>query len=417
MNKERSSTLAAVAMVMLASMLYFYDYIVRTAPAAIAPHLLHEFQLTAFDLTKISSIFYLIYLVMQIPVGMVYDRFGAKYPLLFSMTSCALFTIMFACAQSTTMIFWSRLLLGWVSAFAMAGPLILAAQWLPHRYYSIAAGLVQLMGSLGGFLGGSFIAHSTLVIGWRMTMVWIGAIGAVLSLLFLVFIHEKPAEKNTKSKHFCFSQFLWLLRQPIVWYIGLIGCFSYVPMILVAELWGPLFLHQTLATPMTHATDLLLSMWIGNMIGGPLFAWISEALHKRKGPLALAFIMTLWAGIQFTYGDNTATMIVLLALIMGIASSAGTTLTFSLVHDFLPQHVLGTAIGFNNMIIVFSVFSQYLAGYLLSHYSGASNDYTVQDFRLAFMVMPICMAIGTLIITFLIPETHCQRHKSTDADG
>ena len=93
---------------------------------------------------------------------------------------------------------------------------------------------------------------------------------------------------------------------------------------------------------------------------------------------------------------------------------AGAILSFAVVRDYNSKN-LGVAIGFNNMLVVLGgAFFQPLVGVLLESFwdhrlVSGSVVYSLANYQLALMILPICFGIGLLFSLFVIKETNCKR--------
>jgi MFS family permease len=91
--------------------------------------------------------------LLQIPIGVLLDRFGARVLLSGAMALAAAGTIAFGLAQSLELAYAGRFLIGAGSAVGFIGSMALASQWFPVHRFALLAGLAMLIGMVGGFAG------------------------------------------------------------------------------------------------------------------------------------------------------------------------------------------------------------------------------------------------------------------------
>src|SRR5690606_5606120 len=128
------------------------EYLLRITPGLMVEHLQVAFvpaNALALDATHIghlSAFYYYAYTPMQLPVGLMMDRYGPRNILTLAVLSCAIGTFIFA----STTVFWiaaaGRFLIGFGSAFAFVGVLKLAASWLPANRFAFVSGLATTLG-------------------------------------------------------------------------------------------------------------------------------------------------------------------------------------------------------------------------------------------------------------------------------
>ena len=134
----------------IGAMFYCYEFILRIIPGALQSELSAAFgHISASTFGQLSAFYYFAYSPMQMPVGMLMDRFGPRRLLSFACMCCTLGSFMFSYSSSMLIAGSGRFLVGFGSSFAFVGVLSLAMHWLPRRYFSLVAGLITTLGMLG----------------------------------------------------------------------------------------------------------------------------------------------------------------------------------------------------------------------------------------------------------------------------
>ncbi|MDQ2995177.1 MAG: MFS transporter, partial [Pseudomonadota bacterium] len=137
----------------LAGFYYIYEFYLRVMPSAITHELMRSFSIEASGLGLLSSLFFFGYAPMQIPAGLLFDRFGPRVLLTISVFLCGAGALVFGMTDSFTVACIARWVIGFASSFAFVGSLLLASRWIDAKYYAMIAGLVQFMGSFGAIAG------------------------------------------------------------------------------------------------------------------------------------------------------------------------------------------------------------------------------------------------------------------------
>ena len=138
----------------LGALLYLIGFYLRVAPAVITDQLMTEFAITGAALGNLSAFYFYSYVAMQIPTGMIADRWGPRRLLAAGAGVAALGTALFAFAPT---IFWAnmgRLWIGASVAVAFVSMLKLASHWFAPKQYALASGMALLMGVFGGVVAG-----------------------------------------------------------------------------------------------------------------------------------------------------------------------------------------------------------------------------------------------------------------------
>lgn len=418
-TKIWAATIVPILICSLASLFYLYDFVLRVIPSVMSAELMAQYDVTAFGFGFLSSFFFWGYTLMQVPCGLLYDRYGPRRLLTITTLIAAISAFLFVATNSFAIASLARFFMGIGSAFAYIGALVLAMRWLSQKYYAMTAGIIQLMGAVGAIIGQAplayWLAHATAF----SVMAYISLVGVVLAILFWVFIRDyPPGKKAAIKKHLQVKVMVRLLKvvqKPQNWATALYGFAIWAPVSVFAALWDVPFLQVQEHLSATSAAKIASGIWIGIAVGGPLLGWVSAHLHSRRLPLLFSSLLGVIVSCLILYQpDLPRYMIEILLVLFGIAASSQ-AVTFGIVQDNnKPKHG-GTAAGFNNMAIVLGgALFQPLVGLLLHWHMSAGVQhmppvYTAGDYQFALTVLPICYALAFFSALFLIKETHCKQ--------
>lgn len=409
----------------LASLFYLYEFFLRVAPGTITHELMRDFHVSAGALGVMTAGFFYGYAPMQIPAGLLGDRFGPRIILTLAIMLCAGATWLFATTQHLPFAGFARFLIGVSASFAYIGPLMLAARWFHAKRFAMITGTIQLMGSLGAIISGRPVAILAEQYGWRTTMLYAASLGIILSVIVWLVIRNHPPG-DTSDLHAMHDPELHepqrlrkVCSNPQTWWVGLLGFCFWAPMSIFPELWGPGFFMQVRGIDSAAATTITMWIWIGVVCGSPFTGWLTNHLHRRKLPILLFFSGSLLSGLGMIYATpHNLILLKLLCFAFGL-SCAAQCITFGFVSDNNPVSVAGTAIGFNNMAVITGGFLlQPLVGLILNHlWQGTRLNgapvFSVANYHIAFALMPLCAVVGILICHFKVKETYCQPQFSS----
>lgn len=401
----------------LASLFYVYDFIIRILPGTIANDLMLQYHTDAAGLGVLSSLFFLGYMLMQVPTGLLYDRFGPHRLLTITTLVAAIATYLFTATYHFEIAMSARFFMGVSAAFAYIGALVLASRWLPLKYYALMAGLIQLMGSLGAIIGQAPFARLVNNFGSYHVISGIAAVGVILAIAFALFIQDAPPQSNhhyQKNKIGEFTRLKNVLGNSQNWAAALYGFVIWAPIDTFASLWAIPFLRHLYPISNTHAASLASFLWLGVGLGGPFLGWLSNHLQLRRLPLLIASVIGILSSLMILYLPHVPiNIMIILLFFFGVAGSAQ-AVTFGVVQDNNKIGYVGTAAGFNNMAIVLGgTLFQPLVGLLLRwHAGGKINDgipiYSIFDFQYALFILPLSFIISFFTVWLLIRETHCE---------
>jgi MFS family permease len=409
---QKKITAYSIFIFILGAAFYFYDFVLQVSPGVMALSLLKEFQISASVLGVISGIYFYSYTLMQIPAGLMLDRYGARNVLPIVICVCALGALIFSMAEHFAFIGVGRLLMGAGSAFAFLGSLYLITRWIPVKYFAVFAGLTQMIGSLGAMGGETPLAYMISKIGWREAMLVFAIAGFIFAgVMRLLVKNEKSAATTARhTSHAVWANFKKVLRDQQTWMIGIYSFATWAPIACFAGLWGVPFLRTAYQLSNIQAANYIALLWLSIGLACPMLGWLSDTIGKRV-------ILLCWvSGIGFVstlgliYGQHQTHIMIALELMgIGIAAS-GQSLAFAVINDRQNHQLTGAANGFNNMMIVLGgAIFQPLVGWMLDlhqHAPIAMKDhiYTQANFKFALVVLPCLYLLALLMAKFSIAE-------------
>jgi sugar phosphate permease len=421
-QKAQKTSIYPVFVCMLATIFYVYDYFIQVAPSIMTQQLMQSFSIGAGGLGALSACFYVSYTLMQIPAGLLLDRLGARVLIALAVLGSAIGVTLFGVTYSYAIAGLARFLIGMGAAFSFISVLFLISRWFSHRHFSIAAGMVQMGGCLGSLFGLAPLAVLVNSMGWRHSMVLIGLITFGFAFLFWIFIRDgkdpsaKPAHPTPQKAR---ERLKFVLRKPQVWWVASAGFFSWVPVAVVGALWGVPYFMKAYGLTNMQAGRLCSLFWIGLGIGSPLMGWVSHRLQNRCVPIAACFAFGLIGSILVLDAPVVPLWAIGFALILMGFSAATQALSFGLIKDIVPPALFGMSSGVNNMAAILGgAVTQPLVGYLLHLGWGGLKVhnipiYSIDNYRLALLLLPVAALAGLGVVLLKIKETHCQMQYPT----
>ncbi len=406
----------------LGAALYLIGFYQRVAPAVITRELMSEFTLGAAALGNLAAFYYYSYVAMQIPAGLLADRWGPRRALTAGAAIAAAGTLLFALAPGYAAASLGRLLIGGSVGVAFVAMLKLAGHWFAPTRFAMLSGLALACGVLGAVSAGVPLRLLVDAFGWRNVMSVAAALTGLLAVVIWTAVRDDPSERGyasyapTAPVHH--APILQSIRQTLasrnVWLVFLISGAVSGPTLTFGGLWGVPFLstHYGLSTSQASMiTSLLLVCWA---VAGPFVGALSDRLRRRKPLYALGAVLATagWCAALLLPGVPLPLLIVLLGF-TGCASAA-VMVGFAIAKESAPAALAGTAGGIANMgNMLGSMIMQPAVGWMLDrHWAGAfANGVRVYDFgayRAGFALMIAWLAAALVLLVF-VRETHCRQ--------
>lgn len=407
---KRSQILFGSLVCLIGAFFYCYEFVLRIIPGALQSELSSAFgHISASEFGQLSAFYYFSYSPMQMPVGMLMDRYGPRRLLSFACLCCALGSFMFTYSSSFMVAASGRFLVGFGSSFAFVGVLTLALQWLPPQFFSLVAGLITTMGMLGLVYGEVKITEMAGSMGLSYVLSMMVIIGAILTALIFLLVRDGPGGYHTKSQPLpaFFQNVVKVLVSPQVWLIGFVGACLYTSLSVFGELWGKTYLEQAHHLTKVEAAQAISCLFLGWAVGAPIAGYLSDLTGRRVLPLVIGAIASFICICIILYCPGLShTTLYSLLFLYGVFS--GTELiVFIMAKENSGAQLSGTVFAATNMIVTLGgVIFQPLVGKLLDVFgdSGVVNGdhiYTVVDYQVALSILPISLLLVTIAAFFL----------------
>lgn len=422
MNATRSKALPWIIWG-LAALFYFYEYFLQVSPGVMVPELMRAFNASGAQIGNLGGIWFGTYAIMQIPVGVLLDRYGARRLLTVAATVCMAGCFVFGIATHLAVAEFGRLLIGFGSAFAAIGCFSVAAHWFPIRRFALLTGISITIAMLGAVGGQTPLALLVGWLSWRTSMIVLGVIGGILAWSIWLIVRDKPEIKTEKTaadlsveQSSLLSGLNKVIRNKQAWLVSIYGGLMFAPTSIFGSLWGVSFImaHNQVTRPV--AAGMISILFVGWAIGSALSGWFSDYIGKRKPPMMIGAVGALFTILILLYAPNLSLFWFDFCMFAFGVFSSGFLPGFSIIREIHPVNISATALGFMNALnMVGGTLGQPLVGWLLDHvWSGQLDQgvrvYTVENYHFALMVLPICLAIS-LITLFFIRETNCESVK------
>ena len=417
-HKTRTKLLLPWIVWSLGCLFYFYEFLLQVSPGVMSSELMHDFSITSQSLGVLVGMYFYSYAAMQIPGGVLMDRFGPHRLLTLATAICALSTVAFGMTDNFVTACVARLMIGLGSAFAAVGAMKLAASWFPPQRFAFLTGLMVTIGMLGAIGGQAPLALLIDYFGWRNSMEILGAVGLLIAILILLIAKDAPDKSQTTMHHPIeeeplLSSLLALIKNKQLWLVATYGGLMYMSTPVFCGLWGVPFLMFKMHLSKTVAANYISLVFIGWAVAGPLWGLFSNRLGERKPPMRYATIGALITSSLFIFAPIKSGLILQVLLFTFGVFSAGFLPAFAVAKELCSKRYVATSLSFMNMMNMVGIaLAQPLIGFVLDRlWQGEIIDtvrvYPISAYHIALSILPLGILISLFILPF-IKETYCQ---------
>lgn len=264
----------------------------RMAMALMAPGLAADMALTADRLGLLAAAYFLAFSAMQLPVGLLLDRFGPRRSAAGLMTIGLVGALVFATAPAYPLLILGQVLIGIGTAAALTGGIVICTRWFPPQRAATMTGLMLGLGNLGGLVAATPLALALQAWGWRsVTLIFAGAMIAT-ALLILSIARDAPPGHPWRTRvpetpRQILAGLGQVLRTREIWRLMALAFVGFASVLTVRGLWGGPYLLQAQGLGPVGAGNGLFAMSIGIIVGAIGYGLLEQPLDRRRG-LALA---------------------------------------------------------------------------------------------------------------------------------
>jgi predicted MFS family arabinose efflux permease len=398
----------------LAALFYCYGFFHRVAPSVMVDELMTDFAVNAAVLGNLSAFYFYGYASLQLPIGVMVDHWGARRMLVGAALLCGIGSLIFAKADSLTMAYVGRLLIGAGAGFTWVGTLKLASQWLPPKRFALVTGMTLMSGMIGAVAGQAPLAAAVAAFGWRGTLSAAAFFAFGIAVLIWLIVRDKPSsvQKEARTQTAGLLHGLKLtMKNPQSWYAAVYGGTMTAGILAFAGLWGVPYLMQVYGLERLAAAASTSLMLIGWGIGAPLAGWVSDHLGTRRVPMLISALSVLIILSIYIYVPDLPLEVTRTLLFLHGIFNGGMTVCFAAAREHNRPETAGATLGFvNTMVMASGAIFQPLIGWLLdANWDGVINAgnrvYSPEAYKMAFLSLVACSVVA-VVMAALLRESH-----------
>jgi MFS family permease len=397
---------------------FFYAFFQRFAPSVMGDELQRELALDGLQVGNLSATYFYTYAAMQIPIGLLVDRYGPRLLMSIGMAICALSALGFALVHDLTLATLCRLLVGFGAGFAFVSAATLAARWFgPHRFAQMV-GLTMMVGMAGGATAQGPLGAAVDAWGWRESLIASAVPGLLLALGVWLSVRDwppgatvpPPASGGTRALLLSLRRVAGRRQNQIV---AFIGAAMSAPMLAFAGFWGVAWLMQTHDFTRPEAGGMTSLLLLGWALGSPCGGWISDRLGRRKVVLQGGCLLTLVTLLPLIYLPLPDWLMAVLFFFTG-AGAGSMVVGFAAARFYNPPEETGAALGIvNGAVTATGAVFQPFIGFLLDlGWDGATDQgarlYSAATFGWAFSCLIVFLVLA-LLLSLLLQEPRAAR--------
>ncbi|MHB9026045.1 MAG: MFS transporter [Armatimonadota bacterium] len=405
----------AITLLACMNAIYFFSYFHRTAvPGTIFDELQTTFQTSAGAVAFLSAIYLYIYGGMQLIAGIMNDRWGALRVLLIGALLLSAGSLLFPLSHTLPVLYLARALIGLGSSLIFLCIIKALDTLFDAAHFPLLLGASMFIGCAGGVTGTFPFERAVFWWGWRPTLLALGILCALISLITALLFARRPLASTTRgaAPPLKLAQ---VLRNRDSLPVIISGPLSFGVYFMVQTTIGKKFLLDYCGMSSATAASFTFYMMLVTMFSVLGAGLLTRAIGNRRKPI-IVFSMgcTLTATvilIVFLLRNITGGWLLLPYLLLAL-SLLSSPMYNTVMKELNPPGAVGTAIGVTNAVSYFAVaLLSSLAGYFMDRFSAdavrtATSIIYPREAYLATFAVCLLVAVIAFVSSLFLRETH-----------
>ncbi|WLA85630.1 MFS transporter [Bradyrhizobium elkanii] len=363
---------------------YAIAFLQRVSPQSVSLSFMHDFNTDAAGVAMLASSYFWGYTLMQIPAGLLVDRYGVKRVVLVSMIASSLGSAAFALAPNLLDVFVARLIVACGDALVFTALLKLVAQSFADERFGMMSGISQVSGYVGGVIATTPLAAAVSGFGWRACFLFLACIGLANLAFAKLALKPDPASHSNKTLKGVVIAARQSLAHVANWGCAMTFASHFAVVTTLSGVWGiPMVAHFFHISPTAAGTPLLAFM-IGNALGSIFLGHAADraaaALDRALigiCVLRMLLIAMLLPPIAQTFGLAYVTVVF---TALGLVAGGTVPLVLKCVKKLYTADLIGVGASVNTTAAgIFAGISQPIIGFAMLAASNASGTDAVHN--------------------------------------
>ncbi|MGY3444162.1 MULTISPECIES: MFS transporter [unclassified Bradyrhizobium] len=363
---------------------YAIAFLQRVSPQSVSLSFMRDFNTDAAGVAMLASSYFWGYTLMQIPAGLLVDRYGVKRVVLVSMIASSLGSAAFALAPNLLDVFAARLIVACGDALVFTALLKLVAQSFADERFGMMSGISQVSGYVGGVIATTPLAAAVSGFGWRACFLFIACIGLANLAFAKLALKPDPASHSNKTLKSVVLAARQALTHVANWGCAMTFASHFAVVTTLSGVWGiPMVAHFFHISPTAAGTPLLAFM-IGNALGSIFLGHVADraaaALDRALigiCALRMLLIAMLLPPIAQTFGLAYVTVVF---TALGLVAGGTVPLVLKCVKKLYTADLIGVGASVNTTAAgIFAGVAQPIIGFAMLAASHASGTDAVHN--------------------------------------
>ncbi len=398
MTWVRQRAILLVLLVAVTSLSQFY----RVSNSVIAPELTRELGLSVQQIGWAGGAFFAALFVAQVPVGIWFDRYGARRTVAGLSVLAVIGAIWLAFTESASGLIAARALIGLGCAASFMSVVFLCARWFEPAKLTSALSWVFAASNLGTLAAATPLAWAAAAIGWRNAFLCVAAITAAVAIGVASLVRDRPPGAIPASfRHEGLGEIVRglgeVLKTPGLWPILALHSVAYASMLTVLGVWGGPYLHDVHGLDGVERGHVLFAMGLAQILGILCYGPLDRIVGSRRRVIVAGAASAAAALVVAAALPRPPLVVVAPLLVSFCLLAAYPVVIVAQGRSLFPDRLAGRGVTTVNMAQLLGlVVLPSLTGWVLAEIGKGAQPVPEHAYRAVFLVLAGCLAAGLL---------------------
>ena len=374
----------------------------RVSNAVIAPELMRTLSISSEAMGVITGAFFLAFGIMQVPTGVLLDRFGPRRTMSGLFVIAASGSAIFAMAEGIVGLTIGRALIGIGCAAGLMGMLVTISRWYPPERFAKLSAMVYVVGGAGVLFATTPLAAAADTIGWRGAFWAMAVLTLGFAAMIFAMVRDAAPGQDVESARESFAEMLDGVRAAganrQLWHVCAIQFVNYGTILAIVGLWAGPYLNDVHGLQGVVRGNVLFIINLAMLVGVLGYGALERKLGSRKRAIAggsvasaaVLLVLALWPDI----GPWSAIGL----LIAFTFTSAHIMLNHAHARAVLPDHLVGRGLTLQNVAVFFGVAAmQSVTGLIVGGFTEVGEAAPDVAYRSVFGFLALMIVVSLLL--------------------
>jgi len=405
----------------------------RTSTAVISGPLASTFDTTGTELGFLHASFFYIYAALQLPAGLLVDRYGSRNVAVGGLVVMSTGALGFAFSPSFAVAFATRALVGLGGAVLYTATLRFLANWYRPDEFATMTGWTIAAAGLGGVLATTPLAIAIDATDWRVSLGVAALAGFVLMVAVFLFVRDRPSDggfdpidgvsppEGMPDAATVLANTRAILAERETWLMGALLFFTIGANFTVLGLWGVPYLVDLYGIGVGAASGYVLLGNLGLLTGSPVLGTLSDHVGSRT-PFIVASVVVFVLAYGLIFLTVRPPLLVFgVTLFVAQFVGGGTLLSYTVAKERHAASASATVTGVVNGMGWFgaATFPAAMGAVLDAYWTGelvdGARSYTAAGYRVAFGIVVAAGLVALVCAVWLHLRVHREEARPTGA--